>query len=43
MATFIPVGVAGDFRYALWAVLAGLAGLLAVALRDRASTGDAGS
>jgi hypothetical protein len=26
MATFLPVGVAGDFRYALWAVLAGLAG-----------------
>jgi hypothetical protein len=26
MATFLPVGVAGDFRYALWAVLAALAG-----------------
>lgn len=26
MATFFPAGVAGDFRYALWAVLAALAG-----------------
>jgi hypothetical protein len=26
MATFLPAGVAGDFRYALWAVLAALAG-----------------
>jgi hypothetical protein len=34
MATFIPVGVAGDFRYALWAVLAGLAGALVVAVRQ---------
>jgi hypothetical protein len=34
MATFFPVGVAGDFRYALWAVLAGLAGLLVIAARD---------
>jgi hypothetical protein len=34
MLTFIPVGVAGDFRYALWAVLAGLAGVLVVAVRD---------
>ena len=34
MATFIPVGVAGDFRYALPAVLAALAGLLVIAVRD---------
>ena len=31
MATFIPIGVAGDFRYALWAVLAGLAGITVLA------------
>jgi hypothetical protein len=36
MLTFIPAGVAGDFRYALWAVLGGLAGLVVVAVRDRA-------
>ena len=42
MATFIPVGVAGDFRYALWAVLAGLAGLVVIAVRDRAATDYAG-
>jgi hypothetical protein len=36
MATFIPVGVAGDFRYALWAVLAGLAGLAVIAVREAA-------
>jgi hypothetical protein len=42
MLTFIPVGVAGDFRYALWAVLAGLAGLVVVAVRDRAPTDYAG-
>ncbi len=34
MLTFIPVGVAGDFRYALWAVLAGLAGVVAIAGRE---------
>lgn len=34
MLTFIPVGVAGDFRYALPAVLAGIAGLLVIAVRD---------
>ena len=34
MATFFPAGVAGDFRYALWAVLAGLAGAMALAARD---------
>jgi len=32
MATFFFVGVAADFRYALWAVFAGLAGAVAVAL-----------
>jgi hypothetical protein len=34
MLTFITVGVAGDFRYALPAVLAGLAGLVVVAAGD---------
>jgi hypothetical protein len=34
MATFLPVGVAGDFRYALWAVLAGLSGAAVVAMRE---------
>jgi hypothetical protein len=29
--TFLAVGVAGDFRYAYWAVLAGLAGLVVIA------------
>jgi hypothetical protein len=33
-ATFLPVGVAGDFRYALWAVLAGLAGAVMMAVRE---------
>jgi len=33
MATFFPAGVAGDFRYALWAVLAGLAGFVVFAGR----------
>jgi hypothetical protein len=42
MATFVPVGVAGDFRYALPAVLAGLAGLMVIAVRDRAGTDYAG-
>jgi len=32
MATFFFVGVAADFRYALWAVFAGLAGAVALAL-----------
>ena len=32
MATFFFVGLAADFRYALWAVFAGLAGAVAVAL-----------
>jgi hypothetical protein len=45
MATFLPVGVAGDFRYALWAVLAGLAGATVLAARvpapDRAAAGAA--
>jgi len=31
MATFLPVGVAGDFRYALWAVLAALTGAVVIA------------
>jgi len=34
MATFLPVGVASDFRYALPAVLGGLAGLVMLAARD---------
>jgi len=34
MATFFPAGVAGDFRYALWAVVAGLAGAVALMARD---------
>jgi len=34
MATFFPAGVAGDFRYALWAVLAGLAGGVALLVHD---------
>jgi hypothetical protein len=29
--TFLAVGVAGDFRYAYWTVLAGLAGLVVIA------------
>jgi hypothetical protein len=33
MMTFSAVGVAPDFRYALWAVLAALAGLIAIAQR----------
>ncbi len=31
MMTFLTVGVANDFRYAYWAVLAGLAGMVAIA------------
>jgi len=34
MATFFPAAVAGDFRYALWAVLAGLAGAAVIAVRE---------
>jgi len=34
MATFLPVGVAGDFRYALPAVLGGLAGFVVMAVRE---------
>jgi hypothetical protein len=34
MATFFPAAVAGDFRYALWAVLAGLGGAVVLATRD---------
>jgi peptidoglycan/LPS O-acetylase OafA/YrhL len=33
MMTFFAVGVATDFRYAYWAVLAGLTGAIAVAQR----------
>jgi hypothetical protein len=35
MMTFFAVGVATDFRYAYWAVLAGLTGMLAVAAERR--------
>jgi hypothetical protein len=38
MLTFIPVGVAGDFRYALWAVLSGLAGIPVLAAGRSAVT-----
>jgi hypothetical protein len=34
LATFFPVGVASDFRYALWAVLAALAAGVMMAVRD---------
>jgi len=34
MATFFPAAVAGDFRYALWAVLAGLGGAVVLAVRE---------
>ncbi len=34
MATFIPVGISSDFRYALWAVFAGLAGAVVLAVRE---------
>jgi hypothetical protein len=34
MATFIPAGVSGDFRYALWAVLGGLGGAAVMAARQ---------
>jgi hypothetical protein len=36
MATFFPAGVASNFRYALWAVLAGLAGAAVMLGRERA-------
>ncbi len=36
MATFWSAGVAGDFRYALWAVLVGLAGIAVIATRPAA-------
>jgi len=35
LLTFFAVGVATDFRYAYWAVLAGLAGAVAVAAERR--------
>jgi hypothetical protein len=34
IATFFPAGVSSDFRYALWAVLAGLASAAALAVRE---------
>jgi hypothetical protein len=34
MATFFPAAVAGDFRYALWAVLAGFGGAVVLAVRE---------
>jgi len=34
MATFFPVGVSGDFRYALWAVLATLTGAVMLLVRE---------
>ena len=37
VATFLPAGVASDFRYVLPAVLGALAGLVVLAARDRAS------
>ena len=43
MLTFIPVGVAGDFRYALPAVLAGLGGLVMLAVRDHVAADHAGA
>jgi hypothetical protein len=35
MLTFFAVGVAADFRYAYWAVLAGLTGAVVVAAAPR--------
>lgn len=37
LLTFFAVGVATDFRYAYWAVLAGLAGTVAIAAQRRAA------
>jgi hypothetical protein len=34
MATFLPAGLSADFRYALWAVVAGLAGTVVMAARE---------
>ena len=34
LATFFPAGVAADFRYALWAVIAGLVGAVIMAVRE---------
>jgi hypothetical protein len=39
MMTFLAVGVATDFRYALWAVLAGLTGMIALAQRTERCLG----
>ncbi len=38
MMTFFAVGVATDFRYAYWAVLAGLTGIVAVAAERRTAS-----
>jgi hypothetical protein len=39
VATFFPVGLSSDFRYALWAVLAGLAGTAVIAVREPTPAG----
>jgi hypothetical protein len=39
LATFFPTGVAADFRYALWAVMAGLAGTVMMAVREAGPSG----
>jgi hypothetical protein len=41
--TFFAVGVSSDFRYALWAVFAAIAGIVAVALPGRPAHDDASS
>jgi peptidoglycan/LPS O-acetylase OafA/YrhL len=33
VATYFPVGVASDFRYSYWAVLAGIAGVVVILSR----------
>ena len=38
LLTFFAVGVATDYRYAYWAVLAGLTGAVAVAVERRTAT-----
>jgi hypothetical protein len=39
VATFFSVGLSSDFRYALWAVIAGLAGTVALAVREAKPAG----
>jgi hypothetical protein len=39
MASYYPVGVASDFRYAYWAVVAGLVGAVVVSARSRPMQG----